>query len=289
MSRVDVHPTQADLAQAQEYTTGAAVSRTLRHRYGDRVTRMALPVGTTLLLLAAWEGLTVGAVLPDEVPSTTAVVSWLLGELGDQAFWLTIGRTLWHWFAGLVAGGVVGVVVGATAGSLPLVRRLLNWPLEFLRPIPAIVYLPLMILIMGSRPQTAILLAAIGALWPMLFQAVYAVRAIDPVALETGRVFGLSRRQRVVRVVTPSILPHLATGLRISSSLALVIVISSELVGGVPGIGSALYVASTNGQYAAAYGLLVLAGLLGLALNLSLERSESRLLSWHVSHRGVSR
>jgi ABC-type nitrate/sulfonate/bicarbonate transport system permease component len=250
---------------------------------------MALPAGTTLLLLAAWEGLAAVGTLPDEVPSTAAVVYWLLDQFGGSEFWLTVGDTLWHWSAGLVLGGLAGVVVGAIAGSLPIVEKLLNWPLEFLRPIPAIVYLPLMILVMGSRAQTAILMGAVGALWPMLFQAIYAVRAIDPVAVETSRVFGLTRRQRVTRVIVPSILPHLATGLRISSSLALVVVISAELIGGVPGIGAALSTASINGRYAATYGLLVFSGLLGLTLNLILESSERRLLGWHVSHRDVPR
>ena len=282
MSGVDVRPAMADPVQYQESATETATSRA---RSRGRVLRMALPAGATVGLLAIWEAMTVGGVLPDEVPSTTAVASWLFGHLGAQSFWLTVGRTIWHWFAGLAVGSLVGVFLGAIVGSLRPVARLLNWPLEFLRPIPAIVYLPLVILVMGSRGQTAILLAAIGALWPMLFQSAYAVRAVDPVALETGRVFGLRRSQRAVRIVAPSVLPHLATGLRISSSLALVIAISSELIGGVPGIGSALSTASINGQYTAAYSLLAVAGLLGLALNLILERSERRLLGWHVSHR----
>lgn len=285
MSGVDVRPARTGPTRRPE---AAVPQRTLQGGAGA-ARRMALPAGTTLLLLAAWEGLAAAGTLPDEVPSTVAVVSWLLGEFGGSEFWLTVGDTLWHWFAGLVLGGLAGVVVGAVVGSLPVVGRLLNWPLEFLRPIPAIVYLPLMILVMGSRAQTAILLGAVGALWPMLFQAVYAVRAIDPVAVETSRVFGLTRLQRVTRIVVPSILPHLATGLRISSSLALVVVISAELIGGVPGIGAALSAASTNGRYDATYGLLVISGLLGLALNLILESSERRLLGWHVSYRDVPR
>lgn len=250
--------------------------------------RVGLPVLTTLALLGVWQGLAVGGTLPPEVPSTAAVVSWLVGQLGDGGFWATISNTLWHWFAGLAIGGLIGVVVGATTASLRVVDRLLAWPLEFLRPIPAIVYLPLLILLMGSRSQTAIVLGALGALWPMLFQATYGVHAIDPLAQETARVFGLTRWQRTASVVFPSILPHLATGLRIASSLSLVVAISAELVGGVPGVGASLSAASANGQYAATYGLLVVSGLLGVALNLALLRTERRLLTWHVSHRQVA-
>ena len=167
-------------------------------------------------------------------------------------------------------------------------QRLLNVPLEFLRPIPAIVYLPLLILVLGSRPQTAILLASLGAFWPLLFQSIYGVRAIDQQAIETGKVFGLSKRQRLWYIMLPSLLPYLATGVRIASSLALIVAVSIELVGGVPGLGADMAAASQNGLYDAMYGLLLVSGILGLLLNAVLERTEKRLLRWHVSHRVVN-
>jgi ABC-type nitrate/sulfonate/bicarbonate transport system permease component len=250
--------------------------------------RPLLGTATTIALLALWELLARTGVLPDEVPPCSDVVSWFAGQLGDGAFWTALTQTLWHWFAGLVLGGAVGVVLGVAIGLLPVVQRLLNLPLEFLRPIPAIVYLPLLILVMGSRSPTAIVLSSLGAFWPMLFQSIYGVRAIDPQAVETGRVFGLTARQRLWSIQLRSVLPYLATGVRISSSLALIVAVSAELVGGVPGIGASIANASTNGLYDAMYGLLILSGILGLVLNFVLERTERRLLRWHVSHRVVN-
>ena len=125
--------------------------------------RLLIPLGTTIALLGLWELFARTGVLPDEVPPFTDIVSWLVDQLGDPAFWTSVRQTVWQWFAGLVIGGVVGIVLGVTIGAVPFVQRLLNVPLEFLRPIPAIVYLPLLILVLGSRPQTAILLASLGA------------------------------------------------------------------------------------------------------------------------------
>ena len=124
--------------------------------------RLLIPVGTTVGLLGLWELFARTGVLPEEVPPFTDIVSWLVGQLGDPAFWTSVRQTVWQWFAGLIIGGVVGIVLGVTLGAVPLVQRLLNVPLEFLRPIPAIVYLPLLILVLGSRPQTGILLASLG-------------------------------------------------------------------------------------------------------------------------------
>jgi ABC-type nitrate/sulfonate/bicarbonate transport system permease component len=247
-----------------------------------------IPLGTTVGLLALWELLSRGGVLPDEVPPFTGIVSWLADQPGDSSFWTSLEQTVWHWFAGLLIGGVVGVALGVTLGAVPFVQRLLNVPLEFLRPIPAIVYLPLLILVMGSRSQTAIILASLGSFWPMLFQSIYGVRAIDQQAVETGKVFGLSPRQRLWNIVLPSLLPYLATGVRISSSLSLIVAVSAELVGGVPGLGADMAAAAQNGLYDAMYGLLLVSGILGLLLNAVLERTEKRLLRWHVSHRAVN-
>jgi ABC-type nitrate/sulfonate/bicarbonate transport system permease component len=250
--------------------------------------RLLNPVGTTIGLLALWELLARTGVLPAEVPPITDIVSWLVGQLGDAAFWTSVRQTVWQWFAGLIIGGLVGIGLGVTIGAVPFVQRLLNVPLEFLRPIPAIVYLPLLILVLGSRPQTGILLASLGAFWPLLFQSIYGVRAIDQQAIETGKVFGLGKRQRLGYIVLPSLLPYLATGVRIASSLALIVAVSIELVGGVPGLGADMAAASQNGLYDAMYGLLLVSGILGLLLNAVFERTEKRLLHWHVSHRVVN-
>ncbi len=266
--------------------TRAAVPRVSRSRRRRRtLLQRLLPIATTLGLLALWELLARAGVLPAEVSPCTDVLAWIVEQLDDTAFWTAIRQTVWHWFAGLVLGATVGVVLGAAIGSVPIVQRLLTVPLEFLRPIPTIVFLPLLILVMGSRSQTAIILTALAALWPVLFQTIYGVHAIEPHSVETARVFGLRRGQILWNVSLPSILPYLATGVRISSSIALVVAVSVELVGGIPGLGAALANAAQNGVYAAMYGLLLVSGLLGLALNVAFERAERRLLGWHVSHR----
>jgi ABC-type nitrate/sulfonate/bicarbonate transport system permease component len=277
---------QPSAAQAQARPTDPPVAAgAVRSRAWAR---LLIPVSTTIGLLGIWELLARAGVLPAEVPPFTDIVRWLAGQAGDRAFSTALGQTVWHWFAGLVLGGVVGIGLGLAIGAAPVVHRLVNVLIEFLRPIPAIVYLPLLILVMGSSAQTAIILATVGAIWPMLFQTIYGVHAIDPQAVETGKVFGLSKRQRLRSITFPSLLPYLATGVRIASSLSLIVAVTAELVGGVPGIGAEIQAAAQNGIYDAMYGWLLLSGVLGLVLNLVLERTEQRLLRWHPSHRAVT-
>ncbi len=104
-------------------------------------------------------------------------------------------------------------------------------------------------------------------------------------AKDTARAFGLGWGARLRRVVLPSCAPYLATGLRISASVALILVVTGEYIVGVPGLGAEVLVAYSGGAYDRLYALIVVAGLLGLAVNLGFHAVERRALSWHPSHR----
>lgn len=257
----------------------------LRRQIADQ----SLPVGATIGLLAVWELASRSEAVPSEVPPPTDILAWLGARVIQAEFWAPVGDTVLHWLVGLLLGGGLGLLLGIVLGLLPPLERLLRAPLEFLRPIPSIVYLPILILLLGSRPVTAISLAAVGALWPILFQTLYGVLGIDAQAVETGRVFGLGRRRILWSIVLPSILPNAAVGLRIGSSLALVVAISAELIGGVPGLGTEILSAAQNGRYEAMYGLVIVVGAFGLILNSLLERGAERLLPWHQPNRKVER
>ena len=112
-------------------------------------------------------------------------------------------------------------------------------PIEFLRPIPSAALIPLLFLTLGTNLKSEVFLAAFGAFWPLLVQTIYGVRDVDPVALETARSFGLGRLERLYRITLPSAVPYIATGLRISSTVALILAFTAELFMGTPGLGQA--------------------------------------------------
>lgn len=244
-----------------------------------------LPLVTTIAVLGVWELLARGGRLPAEVPPPSDVFTWLGEQVGTSAFWSSLWFTMSHWAVGLLVSVVAGVAVGVVLGAVPILQRLLQPTLEILRPIPSVIYLPVVILVWGATSRTAIFLVATAAFWPMLFQTFYGVAAIEPMLRDTGRLFGLSRMERITTITLPSVLPYIATGVRISSSLALVVAVGVELIGGIRGLGADLIAYDQNGAWEAVYGIIVLTGVLGLVLNLILERFERRLLRWHVSYR----
>jgi ABC-type nitrate/sulfonate/bicarbonate transport system permease component len=128
-------------------------------------------------------------------------------------------------------------------------------------------------------------LGAFAAGFPLLFQAMYGVLDVDPVAKDMSRAYGIGRLARIRYVTVPSCAPYLATGLRISASVALILVVTGEYVGGVPGLGQKVFVAQSGGAYDRVYAWVLVAGLLGLLVNLCFQAVERRYLWWHPSRR----
>src|SRR5205823_4324514 len=109
------------------------------------------------------------------------------------------------------------------AGPQPDVRDLRAASVRWSRPVAgaAGVVVPLAVLVFGTRLQNKLFLVTFACLWPLLFQAIYGVQDVDPVAVDTARAFGFGRFSRLFLVVLPAAAPYIATGLRIASSVAL--------------------------------------------------------------------
>ncbi len=161
--------------------------------------------------------------------------------------------------------------------------------IEFLRPIPSVALIPLAILVYGTGLESKVFLAAFAATWPLLIQTIYGVRDLDPVQRDTARSFRISRRDRLLSVSLPGAIPYIATGLRISSATALILVVTAELVIGAPGLGRAINAARAGGVPDLMYALTIATGLLGMALNAIMVRVERRVLHWHPSYREAVR
>lgn len=150
-------------------------------------------------------------------------------------------RDLIAWLIAVAVTALVAVPGGLLLGSIPVVRTAVGAVIEFLRPIPAIMWWPLFYIIIKDGPQTKITLAVYAAIWPILFNIVYALGEVDRTYIDTARSFGLGRLSILVRVKLPDVLPFALTGLRIAATFALLVVVSTELVfGGERGVGSYL-------------------------------------------------
>jgi ABC-type nitrate/sulfonate/bicarbonate transport system permease component len=249
-----------------------------------RIPAWALPWLGLLAVLAVCELLTrvIGSAF---FPPVTEMLGSLVDELGTGSFWAAVGNTLQGWAIGLGLAVAIAVPAGIVIGSSRLLYRSLRAVIEFLRPIPSVALIPLAVLIYGSGLESKVFLATFAATWPLLMQTLYGVQDVDPVATDTARSFGFGRAARLLRVTLPSAIPYIATGVRISAAVALILCVTAELVIGAPGLGREINLARQGGAVEPMYALIIATGLLGWAMNAVFTRGERRVLHWHPSQR----
>jgi ABC-type nitrate/sulfonate/bicarbonate transport system permease component len=230
-----------------------------------------------------------GIIDPNYLPPATDIFRELGHQLTTSAFWTDLGHTLRGWALGLAISVVAGVVVGVVIGSVPFLRALTASTIEFLRPIPSVALIPLVVLIYGSRPQSALFLVVYAAFWQVLVQVLYGVADVDPVVRDTARSYRFSKWAVVRTVVWPTALPYVMTGFRLAAAVALILEITAELIIGVPGLGKSIGVAQSSGAVTKTYALVIVVGVVGIVVNLLARAVERRSLRWHSSIRREAR
>jgi ABC-type nitrate/sulfonate/bicarbonate transport system permease component len=209
-------------------------------------------------------------------------------QFGESPFWSAVGKTLQGWALGLGIAMALGIPLGMLIGSSRWLFRAFRVPIEFLRPIPSVALIPLAVLIYGTGMQSKVFLAAFACFWPLLIQTMYGVQDVDPVATDTAKSFGLGRLARVRHITLPSAVPYIVTGVRISSAVSLILVVTAELVIGSAGLGREINTARSGGNLEVMYALILATGLLGYVLNIVMSAGERRVLRWHPSQREVA-
>jgi ABC-type nitrate/sulfonate/bicarbonate transport system permease component len=251
-----------------------------------RAGTVLLPALSIAASLGLWEAISrTNTISQHDLPAMSTSFRALWQLLETRGFWSAFLDTVRGWALGLGIAVGLAVPIGILLGSFELLGRAFRVPIEFLRPIPSAVLVPVLFLTLGTNIKSELFLAAFGAFWPLLVQTMYGVRDVDPLALDTGRSFGLSRFERLVRITLPSSVPYIATGVRIASTVALILAFTAELFMGIPGLGQKVNVASSFGETDKVFAYAIAIGFLGLAIHLVFTAIERKALRWHPSQR----
>jgi ABC-type nitrate/sulfonate/bicarbonate transport system permease component len=207
---------------------------------------------------------------------TTFQETWLFERVGSDVV-PSLERLLLGYFIAVA----VAVAVGIPLGLSPVLRRATSPIVEFLRAIPPPALLPFAIVVLGVGNSGKVFLIAFVCLWPVLLNTIDGVTGIDPTMRETARVYGVSGRDRLLRIVLPSAAPQIFAGMRTSLSLALILMVISEMVASTDGIGFFVLQSQRSFAIPEMWSGIVLLGILGYALNLIFLLAERRALAWH--------
>jgi ABC-type nitrate/sulfonate/bicarbonate transport system permease component len=260
------------------------LARRRRRRIG--LEDVLLPAASVAAALGLWELLSrSGAISQRDLPAMSTSMRALWDLLQTGAFWLALGQTVRGWALGLALATGLAVPIGVALGSSELAASAFRVPIEFLRPIPSAVLIPLLFLTLGTNLKSEVFLATFGAFWPLLVQTMYGVRDVDPLALDTARSFRLGKLEQLYRVTLPSSVPYVATGIRISSTVSLILAFTAELFMGTPGLGQKVNIAQAYGLEDQLFAYAIAVGFLGLVIHAAFTALERRALRWHPSQR----
>ncbi|MGP3535826.1 ABC transporter permease [Microbacterium sp. RD1] len=231
--------------------------------------------------LAVWQWSTTAGPLAgiSGLPSASSSIEVAVALGSSRGFWGDILVTFLIALGALLIALVIGLILGVLTGTSAVAHALMDPLVQFLRPLPPVVLLPLALLLLGPSTELAVFLAVFSATWPILVQVQAGVHAVDPVALETARSMTLPWWRTQWSIVIPSALPFLATGVRIAAAASLMLAVGAGILAGAPGIGRTIVVAQELGQAPTVFAIILWSGLLGLAFALTLgavERSLTR-------------
>jgi NitT/TauT family transport system permease protein len=252
---------------------------------GSRAKRMriVLGVGGTLGILLIAELFTRSGILgEDSLPPVSTVLRRAVELGGDSAFLADVGATLLAWAVSLTVASIVAIPCGVALALSRLGYAASSSVINALRPVPGVALIPLAILVWGNGLGLKVGLTVFSIVWPILFNTMYGVHDVDPVAKETARSFGM-RRLRLLRHVTlPSAAPFILTGIRVAASVAFIVVVGTELFAGAQdGIGAFLLAnTSGGGDIATTMAGAFWAGALGLIINVLLSYLDRRFFRW---------
>ncbi|WP_141583951.1 ABC transporter permease [Actinomadura sp. WMMA1423] len=249
-----------------------------------RYRRLLLGAAGAACTAAAVEVLSRGGLVDaTALPPASAIGGEAARLAADQEFLVDVAATLRAWAGGLVLAVLAAVPLGVLLGSVPFLGTAARGLVELMRPIPSVALIPLAIIVFAEPTRVEMSLVFYACLWPILVNTLYALRDVDPVAKDSLRCFGFGPLSVLWRVSLPSAAPFIATGVRIAASVALIVVISTELfAGGVDGIG--IYLSETQSGGGNSDLLLAgacWAGALGLAVNTGLRGMERLAFRWH--------
>ncbi len=246
--------------------------RRTRSGVGAAPLRGLLPL---VLLLVIWQLVGSADALSFPRPDTWFTA---IGEMhADGVLLPALARTLWTFLLSLVVAIVIGAFAGMAIGSSQRLDRAVSPLLDFFRTLPPPAIVPVAVLLLGTTLQMSVTVVVLAIVWPILLNTVNAMRGIPPVRLEMSRTLGMTRIERIRKIVLPSLAPGIMLGVQISVSISLVVTLLVDILGAGEGAGQLLVVRQQTFDAPAVWGLLLIIGAFGYLINAAVGLLQPRL------------
>lgn len=213
--------------------------------------------------------------------SEVALAWWALaadGQLADNTF-----ASLVRSFSGFGLAVAVAVPLGLLIGWYRPVADLLGPLLEVFRNTAALALLPVFVLLLGIGETSKISIVVYACTWPILLNTISAVRSVDPTLLKLAKSMDLSAPRLFQKVILPSAVPVMFTGIRLAGAGSILVLVAAEMIGAKAGLGYLINASQYNFAIPQMYAGIVTISAIGVTFNQLLVVLERRLSSWRVS------
>jgi NitT/TauT family transport system permease protein len=246
---------------------------------GRKLIASAAPLLACVGLLGIWQ---VGALVlnTDSFPTALDALRAVPSILGDKESLVNILASLRRMAIGFGVGVAVSIPLGLMMGRSGAVASFFNPLLMITYPVPKAALMPIIMLWLGVGDIAKTLVIFLGVSLPVVFHSFQGAKAVEEKMLWSGAAMGLSALQRMIRIVLPSALPEILTGCRTGLVLALITMITSEMIARQSGAGNILFNALDMGQYDTVFAMIIIVGAMGIGLDAAFEQLRKRLVRW---------
>ncbi len=266
------------------------VERSRRRRpkhLSGRLKELGFGVVLPLLLLALWEVATRRHwVKPFFVPRPITVIRAFKEMLFEEGLLTDFRVSAVVVVEGFFMGAALGLLTGVSAGLSKTVERLLGPALNSIRQVPPLAWLPLIVLWVGIGPLAKGVMIAKAVFFPVFLNTLQGIRGVSKEYVEVARIFEYNKILLLRKVVIPAALPSIFVGLRYGAGLAWAFVIAAEMLSGKLGLGYLLIRSQELLLTEQLFVVIVVIGLVGFLVDVTLRRIESSLLRWKRGFEG---
>jgi len=246
---------------------------------GRTLVARAAPVLACLGLLAIWQ-LGSLALRNDSVPTALEALRAVPTILGDKESLINILASLRRMAIGFSIAVLMSIPLGLLMGRNRYVASFFNPLLMVTYPVPKAALMPIIMLWLGVGDLAKMLVIFLGVSLPVIYHSFQGARAVEEKMLWSGAAMGLSAAQRMIRIVLPAALPEILTGCRTGLVLALITMVTSEMIARQSGAGNILFNSLDMGQYDTVYAMIIIIGAMGIGLDAAFEKMRARLVKW---------
>src|SRR5499427_2208802 len=214
------------------------------------------------------------------IPSPGDVLAEAIDLFGAAGFYVHIAASLERIWLGFAIATVLGIGLGLVIGWFALAEDILLPPIELLRPIPAVAWVPISIMLWPTERSSIVFITTLGAFFPIVLNTIHGVEGIDRQLIRAATSLGAGRAAIFREVVIPGALPSIVTGLSVGMGVSSLCLISAEMVSGQCGVGYFTWLAYGIVKYSQIVVGMVVIGVLGMLSSALIRVIGARCMPW---------